>query len=48
MNYRMLRLRKLRLRRLTAEGIYQRRQKYFTLGLFIAMFLLAWLGGPNL
>ena len=47
MNYRTLKLRRLRLRRLAAYRVYQRRQRYFTVTLFIAMFLLAWLAGPN-
>jgi membrane-bound metal-dependent hydrolase YbcI (DUF457 family) len=45
MDYKTLKLRKLRLRGL---AIYQRRHRYFTVGLFIAMFLLlAWLAGPK-
>jgi hypothetical protein len=37
MDYKTLKLRRLRRRRL---AIYQRRHRYFTIGLFITMFLL--------
>jgi len=47
MNYRTLKLRRLRLRRLAADRVYQRRQNYFTVILFVAMVLLAWCAGPN-
>jgi hypothetical protein len=32
---------------LAADRVYQRRQKYFTIILLIAMVLLAWYAGPN-
>ena len=47
MNYKTLKLRRLRLRRRIAYQTFQRRQRYFTITLFIAIFLLAWLAGPN-
>jgi len=39
MNYRTLKLRRLRLRRLAAFRVYQRRQRYFTVTLFITIYL---------
>jgi len=47
MNYKTLKLHRLRLRRLAADRVYQRRQNYFTIILLIAMVLLAWYAGPN-
>jgi len=46
MRYKTLKLRRLRHQKL---AIFQRRQRqrYFTIILFAALFLLAWYAGPN-